>query len=1497
MSAIPSALRFFADVTAQFAVLLVAVFIAAAFFLAAGAARGQDFTYEGDDGQDGNFSLPGFPTPLGSKDHVDGDIILKGGNGGRGADIGDNGPGGGAAEGLSLILEGVDDDPASVSGSVTLQGGNGGNAAAVSGNGGDGGLARITIVDNVIVEGSVFLFSGKQGTPAGGGFPEGGNGGGASILLSGSTPVLEVKGQIEMLDDNGYPGAGNTAYITVFDSSAENISYNITSSGVSAQVNQSGSVGIVVAGGEGSFGGSAGNVTFDFSGGKLIAETSDVATGMVIITASGGTTYDEGSSSGYGKIKAAGITASSGGGDVLIEAGGSVMSWDANGGAGSGSVISTGAIVAKSLASANASVRATGGMADIYSDISWGGSGTLSAEGITVNAEGSGTATVSAVGTTYDNTIIFGRAEVDSGNGAINVISSNILSGTAVVEARGGGLTQDLMSAEVIANGISVLSKGAEARVVAQAGDGLGAGLGAETGGGSAIVNSKADITVSTSGSDPSAKGASVRAEGSGGSSGTAGGSGEVFSTGSISVSGGGTGEATVTATGGNTVDPDGGGGSGFVRADGITVTASSSGTVAVSAVATTHDGTGAISGKAKVDSGSGAITVTSSDNVLGTAIVEARGGGFTKDLMSAEVIANGIAVMSYGAEALVVAMAGEGLGAGEDAETGGGSARVHSNGVITVATGGSDPYAVMALVQAAGSGGGSGTAGGSGEVSSADGISVSGGGTGGAMVVAYGGDASNADGGGASVKTAGTLQLQADNGTAGVEVRGGRVFLGNDAGGAASVTADGVSVMGGTADAKVAFMMIQGGTALDGTGGTASLNSGESQAWKNVSVAAHLGDARVEIMAGKGEIGDKECDGAFLHAQNLAIDADGVGNAWLLLNGGGISGTGGNVSVQLEGSLRVSGANDAVGTSRLEASAVWLTDSTAVLNVKENLTVEGGDAGASSDGGSAWLTGFTSVVVEKGKLKVSSGEDEEGGSHDGGEAIFSTLTLKAREIDLAKSGSGMFAFSADALDVGDFDTTITANGTVGNDARFGEIIVSSDRRLSFFNENGTVSVGAVKVVSGKFLRLYVAESANLSLGELDVRGGTLETVLPAGFAGGGTAIVAKKAYVGGARLLVDFSQSAIAATDSFTLLHTTDEFINVGSGFDGNLGFFAESSMNSSVLYEISLEYDGENNILLKAAEPRANPRYKAVSESSAAGSAFLGQGSDLVVGEGVTGAVLAGQESGLHAFTAAAYGRSRYETGSHVTVNGFSGMVGVAFGADVSVGRVTAGAFAEYGNGSYESYNDFSAYQSVNGGGDMSYFGGGIVARLDMSGSESGHTYLEISGRAGQVTTEFQTQDFGRPYSFEKRASYYGIHLGVGRVINITDSLALDIYAKWIHTRQEGGDARVGGDLFRFGDVTSDRFRGGFRLSHAVGSWAKAYMGLAYDFETDGRSRVSVNGFSLDVPSLRGGTGTGELGLTLGSGEGLVLDMGVQAYAGVRRGISGSVRLTYAF
>jgi hypothetical protein len=185
----------------------------------------------------------------------------------------------------------------------------------------------------------------------------------------------------------------------------------------------------------------------------------------------------------------------------------------------------------------------------------------------------------------------------------------------------------------------------------------------------------------------------------------------------------------------------------------------------------------------------------------------------------------------------------------------------------------------------------------------------VSGSGSWEAKVAADGG---GAEGGEASVTASGSLSIIAVNGAAGIEARGGESSGGAGAGGAAAVTGDGIFAQGGTMlSGTTASVKIFGGTSQEGVGDSVVLNSTGSQVWNDVTVAARRGEAREEIMAGGGDTGGDDWEGALLHAKDLAISASGAAAALVSLGGGGgaLSGKGGEVSVKLEGNLSVSGA------------------------------------------------------------------------------------------------------------------------------------------------------------------------------------------------------------------------------------------------------------------------------------------------------------------------------------------------------------------------------------------------------------------------------------------------------------------------------------------------------------------------------------------------------------------------------------------------------------
>lgn len=101
------------------------------------------------------------------------------------------------------------------------------------------------------------------------------------------------------------------------------------------------------------------------------------------------------------------------------------------------------------------------------------------------------------------------------------------------------------------------------------------------------------------------------------------------------------------------------------------------------------------------------------------------------------------------------------------------------------------------------------------------------------------------------------------------------------------------------------------------------------------------------------------------------------------------------------------------------------------------------------------------------------------------------------------------------------------------------------------------------------------------------------------------------------------------------------------------------------------------------------------------------------------------------------------------------------------------------------------------------------------------------------------------------------------------------------------------------RFEASDSQRWRSGARFSYAVTDQFTPYVGAGYEYEFDGESRATTYSRGIDAPSLKGGTGIGELGVSFRpmAGSGFSLDLGAQGYTGVREGVTGNFLVKYEF
>jgi outer membrane autotransporter protein len=258
-------------------------------------------------------------------------------------------------------------------------------------------------------------------------------------------------------------------------------------------------------------------------------------------------------------------------------------------------------------------------------------------------------------------------------------------------------------------------------------------------------------------------------------------------------------------------------------------------------------------------------------------------------------------------------------------------------------------------------------------------------------------------------------------------------------------------------------------------------------------------------------------------------------------------------------------------------------------------------------------------------------------------------------------------------------------------------------------------------------------------------------------------------------------------------------------------------------------------------------------------------------------------------------------HNTGSHVDLDSLSLLAGLAWGQDFTPGRLTLGAFMEYGTGDYDTYNSFANAATVRGNGQARHIGGGFLGRFD---ADSGG-YGEGSARIGRLKNEFKTDDLRDAMGhsargFDISAAYYGLHLGGGYIWNLSEQASVDIYGKYFWTKVEGASVTLAtDDPVEFQSINSHRVRVGSRFSYAVNEFVSPYIGAAYEHEFGGRQKAATYGYAIDAPSLRGGTGVGEIGLALKPSTTLPLslDLGLTGYTGKREGLAGSLSIRWEF
>ncbi len=380
--------------------------------------------------------------------------------------------------------------------------------------------------------------------------------------------------------------------------------------------------------------------------------------------------------------------------------------------------------------------------------------------------------------------------------------------------------------------------------------------------------------------------------------------------------------------------------------------------------------------------------------------------------------------------------------------------------------------------------------------------------------------------------------------------------------------------------------------------------------------------------------------------------------------------------------------------------------------------------------------------------------------------------------------------------------------------------------------------------------------------------------------------------------------------------LNTDDTLKTTDSATLAKAEFLSANSLTTDDAYELSISKKDANTIIAtvdnvtekKAPEEAVGDILKSPVETRAGVVTMINAGADLLVSQGMANAAdaaaaersgdkaeAAPRSGGFAPFAAVGLGKLRAESGSHVDTKSIGLNLGFAREIENKSGKLLFGPVIEYGHGSYDSYQD----NGITADGKSSYWGIGLIAKQ----TNNNGFYYEGSIRAGRTKSDYGSDNVkpGTHVSYDSSATYWAVHLGAGKLVDIGHNNTLDYYGKYFYSRTGSDSAYLNGanETANFDAVNSHRIRLGARITHAINEKNNIYGGLAwqYEFSGDARATYSVSG-EAPSPNVKGSSGLIELGWQVKPGKSpMTIDLGVTGWVGKQRGITANVQANWTF
>ena len=363
---------------------------------------------------------------------------------------------------------------------------------------------------------------------------------------------------------------------------------------------------------------------------------------------------------------------------------------------------------------------------------------------------------------------------------------------------------------------------------------------------------------------------------------------------------------------------------------------------------------------------------------------------------------------------------------------------------------------------------------------------------------------------------------------------------------------------------------------------------------------------------------------------------------------------------------------------------------------------------------------------------------------------------------------------------------------------------------------------------------------------------------------------------------------------DTVTLIKSENAITGTSAGIN-----IANDIVTAGVARDLTVsasQSDDNKSVDLTVSSVKQNSQVNLVAENRAVAAAFVNQGTDLISDSLDT--ISRDNNYGVKTFAAVHGNRSKYNVNSDIKINGWSTIVGVGnAGKFDNSSEFSWGVFYENGSSNYRTFNEFNN-EFFRGDGSLVYNGGGVAARY----TNKNGVYTEGSLRAGMLKSDMDNalrDGAGNFYGYESESAYYGAHIGVGKIISLSDSSDLDVYGKFFHTYTEGDSFKVAGDEFEFDSINSDRLRIGARITSNKENQFSTYYGLAYEYEFNGDADMTAQGLKAPTQSLQGSSVMAEIGFNYQPtpDSPWSFDLNMRGYAGERQGGSFNVQATYTF